>query len=258
MAILFIIVFVVVLAWKIWSSSPKAIGNFGERHVAGELAWLPKEYYTLNDILLPNQSGTIQTTQIDHIVVSPYGIFIIETKNYKGWISGHENSEKWKQSLFGKKGLWGRTTKQHKLQNPIRQNIAHTIAIKNILREIGNFRIIPIVVFSDNAKLNITTPNNIVIPWSSLRSTIKSFSEPCISQEDIAQILSKLSQSAITEERSRENHTLNIQAVQQNREATIAAGICPKCGGYLVAREGKYGHFIGCSRYPRCRFTKDS
>ena len=129
---------------KIWLSSPQNIGKLGEKRVASKLDWLPKEYITLNDILLPTNYGT---TQIDHIVVSPYGIFVIETKNYKGWIFGHENSEEWKQSLLGKKRFWGWTSEQHKLRNPIRQNAAHVRAVKAILKEIGDFAIIPIVIF---------------------------------------------------------------------------------------------------------------
>ena len=110
-------------------SSPDNIGKAGEKRVARKLDWLPKEYIVLNDIMLPTQYGT---TQIDHIVVAPYGIFVIETKNYKGWIFGHENSEEWKQSLLGKKRFWGWSSEQHKFRNPIRQNQAHTRTIKRI------------------------------------------------------------------------------------------------------------------------------
>ena len=117
--------------------SPENIGKVGEKRVARKLDWLPKEYITLNDIMLPTQYGT---TQIDHIVLSPYGIFIIETKNYKGWIFGHENSEEWKQSLLGKKKWYRWSSEQHKFRNPIRQNISHTRAIKKILSEIGDFQ----------------------------------------------------------------------------------------------------------------------
>ena len=118
-SIIIICTFVLFVAFKIWMSSPKNIGKFGEKRVARKLDWLSKEYTTLNDILLPTHYGT---TQIDHIVVSPYGIFVIETKNYKGWIFGHENSEEWKQSLLGKKRFWGWSSEQHKFRNPIRQN----------------------------------------------------------------------------------------------------------------------------------------
>lgn len=32
--------------------------------------------------------------------------------------------------------------------------------------------------------------------------------------------------------------------------------ICPKCGGNLITRNGKYGEFIGCSNYPKCKYIK--
>lgn len=237
---------------RIWWSSPQNIGKKGEKRVARKLDWLSKEYITLNDILLPTNYGT---TQIDHVVVSPYGIFVIETKNYKGWIFGHENSEEWKQSLLGKKKFWGWSSKQYKLINPIRQNAAHARALKKILKEVGEFTIIPIVVFSDNAELNITTPNHIVVNWGDLRSTIKSYRTPNISQEDIHRIVNIISSSNITTKEDREKHILNIKNIQRNKHTAIANRICPKCGGDLVERRGKYGNFLGCSNYPKCRFT---
>jgi len=33
--------------------------------------------------------------------------------------------------------------------------------------------------------------------------------------------------------------------------------VCPKCGGNLVERIGKYGKFYGCSNYPKCQYTKN-
>ena len=97
-------------------------GKIGEFAVSTHVKlYLDKEnYILLNDCTLPDEQN--QTTQIDHILLSPYGIFVIETKNYKGWIFGHENSEEWKQSLLGKKRFWGWSSEQHKFRNPIRQN----------------------------------------------------------------------------------------------------------------------------------------
>jgi len=55
--------------------------------------YLPKEKYTLiKNVTLPTDDGT---TQIDHIVVSEFGLFVIETKNMKGWIFGNTNQKKW-------------------------------------------------------------------------------------------------------------------------------------------------------------------
>lgn len=238
--------------WRVIMASPNNIGKAGERRVARKLDWLSKEYIVLNDIMLPTQYGT---TQIDHVVVSPYGIFVIETKNYKGWIFGHENSEEWKQSLLGKKRMWGWSSEQHKFRNPIRQNQAHTRAIRRLLSEIGDFRVIPIVVFSDRADLRITTPNHIVVNWSSLRSAIKQFNVPCIPEQDIRRIVSKISSANIVEEKSRETHAYSVQQTQQRKRQMIATGICPQCRSALVERKGKFGSFLGCSNYPRCKFT---
>jgi len=42
-------------------------------------------------LTLPDGEGS--TTQIDHFLLSPYGLFVIETKNYKGWIFGSERQK---------------------------------------------------------------------------------------------------------------------------------------------------------------------
>lgn len=245
-------VFIAFAVLKIWIFSPRNVGRRGENRVSRKLSRLSGEYVILNDVLLPTDYGT---TQVDHIVVSPYGIFVIETKNYKGWIFGHENSEEWKQSLLGRKTFFGWSSVQYKFRNPVRQNIAHVLAIKSLLMEIGNFQIIPIVVFSNNAELNVKTPNNIVINWYYLLSVIKSYRAVCITPEDVSKIVSRISSLNITDKGCRKNHISNIQSLQQKKNMYVANGRCPKCGGYLVQKKGQYGMFLGCSNYPRCRYT---
>ena len=66
---------------------PTIKGWFGEKMMAGYLSRLPEEYTVLNDVILPTETGT---TQIDHIVVSPYGVFVIETK-LQGLYSAERN-----------------------------------------------------------------------------------------------------------------------------------------------------------------------
>lgn len=266
--ILLIIILTILIVWKIfssssneikktgeWSYTPEDIGKSGERAVARKLNRLPKEYIVLNDVLLCTPYGT---TQIDHIVVSPYAIFVIETKNYKGWIFGHQDAEEWKQSLFGQKQMSRWSSNQYKFINPIRQNMVHFQAVKTVLREIGDFTIIPIVAFADSANLKITTPNHTVINWCDLQSFIMSYKTPSISLDKIQQIVTKLSVSNIVIEGSRERHVERVQMMQQNRELAIANRRCPKCGGLLVQRQSKYGSFLGCSNYPRCRFTHNN
>ena len=77
------------------------IGWFGEKKTTFHM-WLSLDsnvYRRFHDVIIPSKNGT---TQIDHLLVSPYGLFIVETKNRKGWIFGSENQPKWTQTLYGK------------------------------------------------------------------------------------------------------------------------------------------------------------
>lgn len=251
---LYILIVLLVVGVKIYFSMPKTIGDYGELKVSYKLSWLSDEYVVLNDILLPTYYGT---TQIDHIVVSPYGIFVIETKNYKGWIFGHEKSENWKQSLLGKRVFWIWTSNQYKFRNPIRQNSAHVKALESLLKHIGDFTIIPIVVFSDDATLNITTPNNIVVNERNLRNVIKLYKTICIDSDTIQEIVNQITAANITDKEIRKNHVANIRNIQHKKDQLISNNICPKCGNILIERTGRYGSFLGCSNYPKCTYTRN-
>jgi len=100
-------------------------GFLGET-VINVAMWLKLEkdvYHRLNNITLPlANSGS---TQIDHIIVSVYGIFVIETKNYKGWIYGSENQRQWTQSFPN--------GSKYKFQNPLRQNYLHIKTLADLL-----------------------------------------------------------------------------------------------------------------------------
>lgn len=101
--------------------SPRVKGRIGEgvvSHLAlGKLD--PGIYRVFNDLVLPRPDGK-GTTQIDHVVVSPHGVFVIETKNYAGWIFGDESSRYWTQVLYGRKS---------RFQNPLHQNALHLRAL---------------------------------------------------------------------------------------------------------------------------------
>ena len=56
-------------------------GAIGEKRVARILKKLPEEKYSVINNLLLNNSG--YTSQVDHVVVSVYGIFVIETKTHR-------------------------------------------------------------------------------------------------------------------------------------------------------------------------------
>lgn len=57
-----------------------------------------EKYCVLHDVTIHTEYG--DTTQIDHIVIAETGVFVIETKNYEGWICGNEKSARWTQSIL--------------------------------------------------------------------------------------------------------------------------------------------------------------
>ncbi|MCM3733151.1 NERD domain-containing protein [Fictibacillus nanhaiensis] len=96
----FLLATVLVIALTL--KSPSVKGYIGEVLVNIQLKKLdPANYILLRDVLLTKNNG--QTTQVDHIIVSIFGIFVIETKNYQGLIFGSEKSQYWTQVIYKKK-----------------------------------------------------------------------------------------------------------------------------------------------------------
>ncbi len=96
MIVVLILIVIIYFLIKIYTSKIK--GSIGEAKVNTRLNFLGKEYIVLKDILINSSNG--YTSQIDELVLSEYGIFVIETKNYKGWIFGNEKTENWTQVIY--------------------------------------------------------------------------------------------------------------------------------------------------------------
>jgi len=201
------------------------------------------EYAVMNDVILSTDTGT---TQIDHVVVSFYGIFVIETKNYKGWIYGNEDSEQWTQNIFGKKSSF---------MNPLHQNYAHVKAIKAHLSPYPNLPIISIVAFSANCDLKVKTTSHVVY-FHRVCGVIRSYTNKVLNSDNVHAIVKLLQNEKINYATIKKEHAEVINRKKIEIENAFAGGMCPKCAGTLIERNGKYGKFIGCSNYPHCKFTK--
>jgi hypothetical protein len=125
--------------------------NRGEALVSRELQsnFNGPDYHLLNHITLKLKDGT---TQIDHILVSRFGVFVIETKHYNGWIFANEKQAAWTQVLYRQK---------FKFQNPIFQNMRHVEAVKNILDFLPSSCVQSLVVFTGNAKFKTDIPSGV-------------------------------------------------------------------------------------------------
>ena len=251
--LIIIVIFVIAFCWfgkGFFKSSSEALGHRGEMETAIYLSRLPaKDYFVYNDMLLRFGS---HTTQIDHVVVSRYGVFVIETKNMHGKIYGSEDREYWSQYLpqrFHK--LFG--NQEFKVRNPIWQNTGHIRSLRRIIPD-ESIPFYGIVVFPPDAKVKVTSVSP-VISWREVPRYIKSFSNDALSDETVSRVRQQLEAKMDHNEEDRNLHIQNVQQLKERRDRNVASGICPLCGGSLVIRNGRYGRFYGCSNYPRCRYT---
>jgi hypothetical protein len=160
--------------------SPAFKGKFGEAAVNDMLKKSLDEhqYHLLENVTLYALDGT---TQIDHILVSQYGIFVIETKNMAGWIFGDAKQAKWTQVLYKKKTQF---------QNPLRQNYKHLKALET-LTGLPDSKFIPVVVFVGESEFKTPMPSN-VVRGRDLITFIQSKKIPLVSETEAQDILQKI------------------------------------------------------------------
>lgn len=226
-----------------YGSYAKVLGEIGEESVASILRTLPKDYVVFNDVYLEIKG---KSTQIDHVVISRYGVFIIETKNYTGWIFGNDTSEYWTQTIYENK---------YQLRNPLKQNYAHLKTLQSIFGIDERFYF-PIVAFHDRATLKCETYGNVMY-FSELKDFILSKTIPKLTDELVNRLSAILMYYSVKNENQKQEHILKVKQDIANKESLVEKGICPKCGGMLIHRQGKYGEFISCINYPSCRFTQN-
>ncbi len=124
----------------------------------------------MNHITLRLGTGT---TQIDHILLSRFGVFVIETKDYTGWIFGSATDLQWTQVLHKRKFVF---------QNPILQNRRHVQAVSALLDFLPAGSIRSIVVFVGDAELKTPMPNFVVYDRE-IVDYIKSQSTPIMTRD---------------------------------------------------------------------------
>jgi len=209
---------------------------------AAHYLFLDKDVYTsLNNVTLQARGGT---TQIDHVIISKYGIFVVEAKNIDGWIFGDEKSPQWSIVKVGRK---------YRIQNPLHQNFRHTKAISEFLN-IDQDKIHPLVMFWGKCEFKTKMPPNVL--RDGYTNYIKSFVQAQFSDKQVLEIIEVLKTGRLPN-----TWATSKQHLVSLKERYSSKITCPKCDEPLILRTVKSGEragssFYGCSAYPRCKFTK--
>lgn len=227
--------------------TPGFKGWLGELLVrlAIKLSLDPEVYRAVHNVTLRTPDGS---TQIDHVLISPFGIFSIKTKNYSGWIFGGEHQKTWTQKIF---------RKTYKFQNPLHQNYKHTQALQALLSAPSQ-AIHSVIVFVGGSTFKTEMPLN-VRTASDFIAYIKSRNVPVFSPSEVEVLHNRLTggRLAPTLATTRE-HVRNVR----RRQDPMADRKCPRCGSPMLLRTQKSGShagrkFWGCSQFPKCRAVQN-
>lgn len=227
--------------------TPTRKGARGERRVENSITkhFDGTEYKIVTDITLPTDRGT---TQIDHVVLCRYGIFVIETKNMSGWIFGDETKSDWTQTHYGRKT---------KIRNPIHQNYGHINAVQKLL-DVKEHLIHGIVAFVGEAEPKTNMPSMVVWDTASLVRKIKAYRVPVFTEKQLDRMMRVLSDPKIvTTREKRQAHIANVNKIAAGFD-NLNSPKCPRCGKGMVIRSNKKtgDKFYGCQSFPKCRGSR--
>ncbi|MBN1445459.1 MAG: NERD domain-containing protein [Candidatus Omnitrophica bacterium] len=233
------------IALGVFLKSPWFKGRFGEGTVRLSFKMLldKDKYRIINNVTLPTENGT---TQIDHIILSVYGIFVVETKNMKGWIFGSADQKTWTQKIYSHTG---------EFQNPLHQNYKHVKTLQALLG-LNDKQIYSVVAFAGESEFKTDMPENVTSGGGELARFIKSKTEQVFTESEVSEITAKIEEGRLTPSLKTERE--HVKHVRQIAEEKKAANLCPRCGSPMVLREVKKGQnsgkkFWGCSKYPQCK-----
>jgi hypothetical protein len=219
-------------------------GKLGEFKVnVGVTLLLDRKIYRLiKNVTLPVGG---ETTQIDHLVVSSYGIFVIETKNIKGWIFGQLNQAQWTQVIYRFK---------QKFQNPLLQNNMHVKAVRDLLG-LEHDQVHNVVVFVGTCTFKTPMPAEVVHGVFSLAGLIQAKRVLVFTEDEVLRFIEDILNKRLDPGfRTERTHVRNVKR-RISDNATDSGIACPRCGGVMVERPNRRTgeRFLGCRRFPRCR-----
>nr|WP_174863555.1 nuclease-related domain-containing protein [Comamonas jiangduensis] len=167
--------------------------------------WLAQDldaqhYHCAHNITLRRQDGS--TTQIDHVVISPYGVFVLETKHLRGWIFGGEKQRTWTQTIY-----------RHRTSfpSPLHQNWGHIKALEELL-QLPLQHLHSVGVFTGDCQFKTAMPAH-VTQGRAVTALIRSYREEVLDTPAVAQLVSALSHQRL--EPMRSTHKAHVAQLQQ-------------------------------------------
>jgi restriction system protein len=197
-----------VIAVFIFFRSPRGKGLLGEFEInlLTRLFLDKKIYRLIKDVTIPAGKGT---TQIDHIVVSRYGVFVVETKNMRGWIFGGEKQQNWTQKIFKHATTF---------QNPLRQNYKHTMALAELIG-LDPKKIFSVIVFIGESTFKTPMPENVTQGMQYIRY-IKAQQTALLGKHEVSELVSRIEERRLLPSRKTDKQHVEYLRSSHSNPAT--------------------------------------
>ncbi len=269
-----------------WYWTDERLGKYGEKLTERKLklsSIFGRKGKILKNVYIPKENG--ETSEIDIIYITQKGIFVIESKNYSGWIFGDSKSQYWTSCLPN--------GDKNRFYSPIKQNAVH---IKRLSEHMAgytaaNIPMFSIIVFSERCELKKTpedTTDLIICKRDELNRKIKGLWEklPDVLTEldieitndllfELTNVTEAEKQAHVERIKRRTSKYVSNSAANEdipvpnestentNTQHTGDVRICPRCGCQLVLRTARKGanagnQFYGCSNFPKCRYIQNT
>ncbi|MGI4801972.1 MAG: nuclease-related domain-containing protein [Janthinobacterium lividum] len=188
-------------AWAI-AREKRAVaeGKRGEELVQRALHEL--QLPALHDIMLEDDKGP---TQVDHLVKTPWGVAVLETKHYSGFIFGNPSGAMWTQRFCRGDEIY-----DTEFRSPVRQNYRHTKAVEHVIKGLG-VSVEGFVVFSSSATIGDTVKDSVVSP-SELGQKLWALDRPRAEPANLEIAWTRLQQVSIRAEGRRGEHLAMVKA----------------------------------------------
>lgn len=179
-------------------------GARGEYRTSEYLDQAPFQKKLLFNVYIPNRSGAL--TELDIVMISTKGIYVVENKNYSGWIFGDEKSKNWCETIKGKKYFF---------YNPVKQNASHIKNLEKVIN-VGEEKYKSIIAFNANAnlkKITIESKNLHVMVSTKISSFLQEENKlpDQLTNEEIEEIYKKLLPSTQLSDEEKKQHIERIQ-----------------------------------------------
>jgi hypothetical protein len=130
--------------------------------------------------------------------------------------------------------------------------------LREILPEYQGIPYHPVILFVGKAKLkNLDVKTDVIHPEMLYNTITRPHEGLQLKNEEIENIFNLLRERSVKDKKVRQDHISRVKWKTKITEMKGNILICPKCGGHLIKRRGRYGEFYGCENFPSCRYKTE-